>query len=118
MSMPSWPSALPLAPLLEGFVEKTPETVIRTEMDQGPAKMRQRSSAGIRRFQMSFLLNKSQTAVFDGFYLSVINGGARAFAFAHPRTGETLALRIIGPPEYSARNSEYFLVNLEAEALP
>jgi hypothetical protein len=36
--MPSWPLSLPPAPLLDGFVKTVPETIIRTAMDQGPAK--------------------------------------------------------------------------------
>lgn len=116
--MPSWPQSLPPAPLLDGFVETVPETIIRTAMDQGPAKVRQRSSAGVRVFQMSFLLTKVQTAVFDNFYLNTLNGGALMFDFTHPRTGETLALRITKPPEYTAQNSRYFRINLNAEALP
>ena len=116
--MITWPSSLPVAPLIEGFVENTPETVIRTEMDQGPAKVRPRTSAGVRKFTMRFLMTRVQTAVFDGFYTKDLNGGALSFSFIRPRTGENLSMRLTKPPEYAARNARYFMITLETEVLP
>ena len=116
--MPQWPATLPPAPLLDGFVETTPETVIRSEMDTGPAKVRNRTTAGVRKFSMSFLLDKSQTADFDSFYLGDLGGGANSFDFTHPRSGESLRLRLVKPPQYRAQNAKYFRISLEAEALP
>lgn len=116
--MISWPATLPVSPLLDGFIETVPETIIRTDMDQGPAKTRQRTTAGVRYFKMDFMLTKAQTSIFDGFYLNDINGGASAFDFIHPRTGETLSLRLKSVPQYMAQNAKYFRVRLEAEALP
>ena len=116
--MVTWPMTLPPAPLLEGFVERTSETVIRTDMDQGPAKTRRRTTAGTREFQMTFIMTKNEIATFDDFFLNDINGGASSFDFIHPRTGETLNLRLKNPPEYQAQNTNYFRISLEAEALP
>ena len=48
--MTSWPATLPVSPLLDGFIETVPETIIRTDMDQGPAKTRQRTTAGVAIF--------------------------------------------------------------------
>ena len=115
---PSWPNDLPVSPLLDGFIETLPETLIRTKMETGPTKVRPRTSAGTREFQMSFMFDKVQTARFDSFYRSTIGGGARAFYFVHPRTGETLDLRLTKPPRYHSANAKFFKVILEAEALP
>lgn len=116
--MVTWPNTLPASPLLDGFVETVPETVIRSKMDTGPDKVRQRTTAGIRKFNMSFIMSKTETSIFDSFYLSDLNGGAQAFDFIHPRTGETLSLRLTKPPAYVAQNSKYFRITLDAEALP
>ena len=116
--MTLWPVTLPASPILDGFVENFPETVIRTNMDQGPAKTRQRSTAGIREFKMDFILTKNQTAVFDSFVMNDLNGGALPFDFTHPRTGEALSLRLKSAPVYKAPQAKYFRVHVEAEALP
>ena len=109
---------LPIAPILDGFVETTPDFVLRTEMDQGPAKVRKRTTTAVREFQMIFIMSKVQTTIFDDFYLSTINGGADSFDFTHPRTEEMLDLRLVKPPEYQALNAKYFRITLKAEALP
>ncbi len=116
--MVTWPVTLPVSPLLDGFVETVPETVIRSQMDSGPDKVRNRTTAGVRLFSMSFIMSKTETALFDDFYLNDLNGGAVSFDFTHPRTGETLSMRVVKPPAYTAQNSKYFRIKLETEALP
>ena len=37
--MPTWPNTLPVSPLLDGFSETLPETLIRTKMETGPDKV-------------------------------------------------------------------------------
>lgn len=116
--MTSWPVSLPGSPLLDGFSETAPETVIRTEMDQGPAKLRQRTTAGVRRLRMAFLLTTAQVETIDEFYTDTLKGGALPFVFAHPRSEEALNLRFTAPPVYSPAGNGYFRVGIEAEAMP
>ena len=116
--MVTWPITLPVSPLLDGFTETAEEIIIRSKMDSGPDKVRARTTAGVRTFSMAFIMTKNETAVFDAFYLNDLNGGAIAFDFTHPRTGETLSMRVTKPPVYTPQNSKYFRIKLEAEALP
>ncbi len=116
--MPTWPVTLPASPLVDGFQETPPPTVIRTEMDQGPAKTRQRTTAGVRRMQLSFILSKAQTATLDSFFTDTVKGGALGFDFTHPRTGSTLNCRFAEPPRYAALNGEKFRTALVFEVLP
>jgi len=116
--MPTWPSSLPQSPLVSGFAETPPMTSLRTEMDQGPAKVRQRTTAGIRKLQMSFNMTKAQIATLDTFYNTTISGGALKFDFTHPRTASTVSVRIVNPPSYAPINGEYYSVGLELEQLP
>ncbi len=48
MSNPVWPPSLPQRPLAQGFSEQAPDTLIRTQMEAGPPKVRRRFTAGIR----------------------------------------------------------------------
>ena len=116
--MPTWPASLPQSPLVSGFSETPPETSLRTEMEQGPAKVRRRTTAGVRQMQMSFNMTKTQVAALDTFFTSTVNSGATAFDFTHPRTTSTVSVRFVSPPSYTPLNGEYFNVNLELEQLP
>lgn len=116
--MVTWPSTLPVSPLLDGFSETAEEIIIRSKMETGPDKVRARTTAGVRKFSMAFMMTKNETAIFDDFYLNDLNGGAAPFDFTHPRTGETLSMRMVKSPIYNPQNSEYFRIKLDVEALP
>lgn len=116
--MPSWPLTLPQKPLLHGYRENKPKTVVRTEMDQGPAKVRRRSSAGVTLLETVWLLNAAQLAALDAFFDVTIAGGAVAFDFAHPRTGGNILCRMTAPPEYRSVNGSACHVTIMMEVLP
>jgi len=116
--MTQWPVILPVYPLLENYVEKVPSTSIRTEMEQGPAKVRQRTTAGVRQMSLSYFLNKEQIEALDNFYITGLKGGSVSFDFTHPRNDADIKCRFVSPPEYKAANGNYFKVNIELEILP
>ena len=115
--MTDWPESLPLA-LCEGYRETPPETSLRTAMDQGPAKTRQRTTAGVSTLSLNFILSTAQTALLDGFFTADTAGGSLAFGFTHPRTGGAVSCRFRQPPVYQALNGDYYRVGLELEVLP
>lgn len=115
--MPVWPVSLP-KPLAAGFRETLPVTTIRTEMEQGPAKVRRRTTAAIRKMSMSFLMTKAEIETLENFFLVTVAGGAIAFDFTHPRTGSTVSCRLTRPPEYGANNGTRFQIDIEMEVLP
>ncbi len=116
--MASWPNSLPAYPLIDGFHETVPKTVIRTEMEQGPAKVRLRTTAAVRVMSVHYLMNKSQIETLETFYLATLQGGAIAFDFTHPRNDGLVSCRFIKPPEYSTSNGNYFKVSIELEVMP
>jgi hypothetical protein len=94
------------------------DTVLRTEMDQGPAKTRRRTTAGVRTLTMAYILSAAQTAVLDDFYLEDLSGGSLSFDYTHPRTAATVTTRFKKPPAYIPLNGGYFRAVLEMEILP
>ncbi len=116
--MTSWPATLPQSPLAEGFTETAPATALRTEMDQGPAKSRQRTTAGPRRLGFSLFLTRAQTATLDSFFNDDTKGGAVAFTFPHPRTGVSMSCRFTEPPRYQMQGGDIFRATLSLEVLP
>ena len=116
--MAAWPATLPQAPLVNGYQESIPDTSIRTKMDQGAAKTRKRTTAGIREFQMSFVMTAAQVEIFETFYITTTNSGVDMFTFDHPRTGVTYAkFRFSGVPKYIAIGLVYN-VSVGMELLP
>ena len=116
--MPTWPSSLPEAPLLQGFSETPPETVVRTQMEAGPAKIRRRFSAGVRRFTMQFSMTQDQVAAFDDFFQNDCAGGSLAFDFTHPRTKQAHQFRFQTQPRYEPLTNQRYTVIVEMEQLP
>lgn len=116
--MPTWPITLPTAPLMDRFRETPPDNVLRTEMETGPAKLRRRTTAGVRVLALTYLLSAEQVADLDAFYKTTLYGGALAFSFTHPREGGTVSCRFREPPVYTPVNGNYYRATLNLEVLP
>jgi hypothetical protein len=116
--MTVYPATLPVSPLVDSFREAIPNTVLRTEMEQGPAKVRQRTTAAVRRFSVGYVMAKAQIEILETFYLTTLQGGTLAFDFTHPRTGATVSCRFVKPPDYVPTNGNYFKVGFELEIMP
>lgn len=113
-----WPSTLPQKPSTEGFIEQFPNSVIRTQMDAGPAKIRRRSTAAVRPFSLVYNLTLAQVAIFDTFFNDTLAGGSLAFNLPDPRTGTTLNVRITTIPKISALGGTEFTASFDIEKLP
>ncbi len=114
----TWPSTLPAYPLLEKYSEAMPNTTIRTDMEAGPAKVRQRTTAGVRRLSVGYLLSKQQVSALEEFYAETLKGGSLSFEYTHPRDDATVSCRFVEPPSYNAANGDYFNVSVSLEVLP
>lgn len=118
MTFPTWPDSLPLRPLADRYQETLAETSIRTAMEQGPAKIRQRTTAGVTQIEASYVLSHAQAAVLETFYRVTLSGGTGVFACLHPRHGGAVTARFRRSPVLSARNGSYVLARTEIEILP
>lgn len=118
MTDPIWPEDLPAAPLASGFMETLPDTVLRTQMDMGPAKTRQRTTAGMGKLSLGYLLTAAQVAALRSFYQTTLAGGSLRFQITHPVTAENILCRFLKPPAPAAVSPTRFKVLLELEVLP
>ena len=117
--MATWDASLPQSPLNRGYSEESPDNLIRTNMDTGADKVRRRTTSGVRKYKMSFLMSKAQVATLETFYHTTTNGGADKFTFDDPRTGVTSAnYRFTGSPKYSSMNGDFYQVAIGMELLP
>jgi hypothetical protein len=118
MTIPAWPESLPVHPLTQGFEETLPNTMLRTQMDAGPAKQRRRVSAMPRPTTVSFTMSTAQVATFDAFYIDDLEGGALRYSYAGPRTGTTYEFRFTEPPKYSHLGGDHYTVACKIEQMP
>lgn len=106
-----WPTGLPQRPLLDGYKEVPPKTSISTQMDVGPPKRRKRTTAGTRRFSVTYMMTKNEVdTLFDPFYLNTTEMGVLPFDIPHPRTGNVVEANIDDEPQYAVRSPGQFEV--------
>lgn len=124
MTTAIWPTTLPQNLRVTDHDETPPATILRTEMDAGPAKTRRRFSAMPRPFRGSLIMTREQLAIFDEFFNDTIEGGALAFTWKLPRTATTWDVKITAQPTYrptaprAVDASDHWIVNLELETVP
>lgn len=118
MASSTWPSSLPDKALAAGYSESAPETVIRTPMDAGPAKVRRRCTGGVRRITVRQILTAAQVATLDIFFVEDLAGGSLAFDWVHPRTQAEVEMRFLSAPKYGEPKGNYWPVSFELEILP
>jgi hypothetical protein len=119
--MATWPLELPQYPLQEGHCEDVAPrgVVLRTDMDQGPAKTRLRHTAGERQIPCVYHMTDAELDIFAAFLSDEIGWGAAAYTMPHPRTGQPVTARILTPMEPATRYTPgTWLVPLTLEVLP
>lgn len=119
-----WPAGLPQNLRTSDLQETMPDTVLRTQMDAGPAKARRRFTAAPRPFSGSLVMTQAQVEVFDAFFVDVVAGGALQFEWKFPRTGTICDVRFTNKPQLrptgprAIDKSEYWIVEVELETVP
>jgi hypothetical protein len=116
--MAEWPFSLPQKPLLEGYEEREPNTLIRTEMDAGPVKTRRRFTAGVRLIRVAFHLTESQKTTLSTFYRSTLQDGALRYDWTPPGFASVVECRITEPPVYRALRPDLWRAEFPVEVLP
>jgi len=122
MAIPNWPTAnnFPQSPQ-KGFKESIGQNIIRSPMDAGPAKMRNRGKRP-NTMDLSFILTTAQTTTLENFIKNDL-AGVKRFSFPHPRTATTVEARIVPQSEGEFYGLEYLApgywkTSLKFEILP
>jgi len=117
--MVAWPASLPQKLMRAGFSEAPANTLLRTEMDAGPGKVRRRNTAGIRPVQGKITVTKAQLTTFKTFYNDTIQGGALRFNWDEPLDDTaSVEMRFTKEPSWSELGPDVFQISLELEILP
>lgn len=116
--MAVWPSSLQQLLNEDGFSYGIGPTVIRSDMDIGPAKQRRRFTKPVDTISCTIDLSTSEFTIFYDFYDITVNGGVTAFDFTHPVTAATIQVRFINPPVIASRGGGRYRVSMAWEILP
>lgn len=117
----TWPVSLPTNVLQNGYRERQPAgSAIRTPMEVGPAKQRNRFTAINLPIVCTFEMTSAQLDIFWAFYRDTLGNGAGLFdGLPHVRTGATVMHRfdISQPPEAQADGWDSYLVTVQLEVI-
>lgn len=114
----AWPSTLQELLNEASFGLEVGDTVLRSEMDYGPQKVRRRFTKGIDTFQASINLTTEQYTFFYTFFNTTLNGGVLPFTFKHPITKVDCDFRFKGPPKIMSIGGGNFQASFMWEKLP
>ncbi|WP_230531125.1 hypothetical protein [Microvirga roseola] len=105
MALPVWPASLPVVPLRDGTGPASLyDPPIETEMEDGPRRMRRRSTTTWATVAVRFKLTNDQFATFQAFVRDTLDHGASRFTMPVWKPGATLPLpdktvQLIGDPQ-------------------
>jgi len=85
----SWPLSLQQKINQAGFTNGFGNTVLRSEMDLGPEKRRQRQTRGNDSLSTSIDLDKDEYITLELFFKTTLAGGSLNFDFDHPISGDS-----------------------------
>lgn len=121
--MASWPGTLPQT-ILATATRTRQSGRVRSTMDSGPAKQRQRFTAVTKNYDAQIILTGAQLTTFNTFYETTIGNGTDSFTWTDPFTGVSETLRFREDPQETilkpdaTANDRLYSVTLPLEVLP
>ena len=98
--MDIWPATLPQR-LLSDTTVKDDESRAITNMDSGPASVRNRFTAITQTVKGSIILTGAQLTIFNTFFRTTIKHGSLTFTWIHPFTEAAVDIRFKSKPEWA-----------------
>ncbi len=115
--METWPSSLPVYPLVNGYSEVADRNVASFQPDIGPTIDRRRSSVASSVINFSLLLSVSEVSTLMTWYRDNLKDGVLPFINMHPRTQSSVIMRFNSAPQISAASYSLFNVSMSAVVL-
>lgn len=122
MATPVWPSTLPASPLINGYSVQRKDTKLRTNVDAGLDKVRNRYRAAPKDVTEEFNFHNNNKVAFQNFHDNTCNGGAERFIRVNPENGLTTEYRFKSEPVYNVigfdQEGPIWNVSLSLEIMP
>ena len=116
--MAVWPVSIQQKLNVASFSETIGETVLRSDNDIGPQKVRRRFTRSVDVLSCSINITFEEYTTFMNFFKTTINGGATAFDFDHPISGVPSQFRFTAPPQIVPLGGRVFQISMAWEKLP
>lgn len=116
--MDVWPAQLQQKLNVAQFQVQIGNTIVRSDMDVGPAKLRSRFTDGIDIYTCSINLDFDDYDVLTTFFKTTLNNGANQFEFDDPFTESPAAFRFVGPPQAQPLGGRVFQISMTWEKMP
>lgn len=113
-----FPSALQELLNQAGFTQELGSVIIRSKMDVGPEKVRQRFTKGIDKFSCTIDMDYDDYATLTTFFKTTLSGGSKTFLYDHPMTGVESEFRFIKEPSITPIGGRVFRLNFQWEEMP
>lgn len=113
-----FPSSLQDVLNVAGFGQEFGNTTIRSQMDVGPEKVRQRFTRGIDTFTSTIDIDYDDYATLSTFFKTTLAGGSKTFNYDHPMTGIESEFRFVSPPAITPLGGRKFRVQMTWEEIP
>lgn len=97
--------------------EQRPNT-IRTNMDAGAPKVRQKFSKPIFDVSWTVTLTRDEAQQLESFYVTTTASGSKRFTYEDPVFQNEVEARFTKPPAYSSIGAGTFKVSIAMEILP
>ncbi len=115
--MAAWPGTLPQNFQVSGYAERGADNIIRTTMDVGPDKVRQRTVSNVRTVKGTMWLTPAQYTELRTFFEVTHQYGALTFT-KDDEHGINRTWRFVTPPVYNTLGPENWQVKLDLEEMP
>lgn len=116
--MTNWPVSLQQKLNVAGFEVTYGNTLVRTDMDVGPAKVRSRFTDAVDVYTCTIHLDIDEKETLDTFFKTTLGNGANQFLFDDPFSGDETAFRFVGQPKIRPLGGRVFEVGMVWERMP
>lgn len=116
--MDTWPGTLQQKLDADTFEIKVGNTLVRTDMDTGPAKVRSRFTKSVDGWVTSIIIDYTQYDTMINFYKTTLSNGTLPFLFTNPLNLVSEIFRFVEPPDFKPIGGLKYKVNMLWERLP
>jgi len=100
MAAIDWPTTLP-PPSSNGFSRTPKDSRVISQNDDGPPKVRRRSTANGATYQITLELTAAQVGYLETFWDTTLNGGTEIFNWTDPILGSAVEVLMLDLPSIS-----------------
>lgn len=102
----------------EGFSINLGDSNVRTEMDEGPRKVRRRFTDRIDTQNCRITVKIDDYPDFLTFYETTLSSGSLDFEYTDPLTGNSQVYRFAAAPSTTPLGGRYMVINMIWETVP